>query len=283
MLGTDVLDALVAVGFQTVGLGREDADITDTRAVRDAMLEHEPDLVIHTAAMTAVDACEDFPDKAMAENSTGAMHVAAATLGLGIPVVHISTDYVFNGRATTPYPVDHPLDPLGMYGKGKAQGEIAVRLTNPAHYVVRTSWLCGMRGKNFVSTILRLSETNTTLKVVSDQVGAPTFTVDLASALVALVKNHFSEGVPAYGTYHITNSGQCSWFEFAKAILEQAGRENITVIPIDSNQLKSMMNYKAPRPAYSVLDTTLTEQIFGIHLPHWRDALKVFMSSLPKQ
>jgi len=282
MLGVDLMHSLAQQGFAPAPMARTDADITDPEAVRACIGARNPHMIINCAAMTAVDACEDEPEKAFAVNRDGAAIVAAAAADLKAPVIHISTDYVFDGRSSVPYPETHPSSPLGVYGRSKQASEIAVAAANPAHYILRTSWLCGAHGKNFVKTILQLSETHKELRVVSDQLGSPTFTHDLAGAIAQIAKTHFNTepGAPPYGIYHITNTGYCSWHYFAKTILKTAGKDNITVHPINSEQARIMLNFKAPRPAYSVLDCSKAAATFGICLPTWQDSLQVFMTSL---
>lgn len=283
MLGVDLVHTLAQQGFAATPMARAHADITNPEAVRAYIDAHNPHMIINCAAMTAVDACEDEPDKAFAVNRDGAGHVAAAAAHLGIPVIHISTDYVFDGSGSAPYGEAHPTNPLGIYGKSKQASELCVAAANPAHYILRTSWLCGAHGRNFVKTILQLSSTHKELRVVSDQVGSPTFTQDLAGAIAQIASHHFNADpgtVHPYGIYHITNSGHCSWHYFAKTILEITGRQGIPVHPINSEQARIMLNFKAPRPAYSVLDCSLAAATFGINLQPWQDSLQIFIDSL---
>ena len=227
MLATDLIMSLTQAGFDVSGFDLPEVDITDRHAVQRAIDDAKPDLVIHTAAMTAVDACEDAVETAMTVNRDGAGNVAAAAAVIGAPIIHISTDYVFNGRGTRPYLEDDTIDPLGVYGRTKAEGEAAVAAANPAYIICRTSWLYGINGKNFVSTILRMAGERDELTIVNDQVGCPTFTGHLSNALAvvsrALLDTSENIRPSLHGIYHTVNSEQCSWHEFAQTILQAAG------------------------------------------------------------
>ena len=260
MLGHD-LQAVLA-GREVRALGRDALDITDAASVAAAV--RDVDVVINAAAYTAVDDAETHEDDAYAINATGAGLLAAAAADAGAHLVQVSTDYVFRGDATSPYPEDAPLDPLGAYGRTKAAGERLVRQAHPGAHIVRTAWLYGEHGGSFPRTMLRLAADRDTVSVVTDQVGQPTWTRDLATAIVALL----DADAPA-GVYHGTNSGTASWFDLARATFELAGLDPERVQPTDSASFVR----PAPRPAYSVLGHDAWGRA-GLAEPRdWRDAL----------
>ncbi|WP_144714046.1 dTDP-4-dehydrorhamnose reductase [Curtobacterium pusillum] len=241
MLGHDLQLALR--GRDVTALGRADLDITDADAVDAAVAGH--DVVINSAAYTKVDDAETHEADAAAVNATGPALLAEAAVRHGAKLVTISTDYVFDGNGTAPYPEDAPTDPLNAYGRTKAAGEAAVRRIAPdSSYIVRTAWIYGAHGPNFAATMLRLAASHDTVSVVTDQVGQPTWTGDLAARIVELVDSDAPAGV-----YHGTNSGQGSWYDFTKAIFAENGLDPDRVLPTDSASFVR----PAPRPAYSVL------------------------------
>jgi len=265
MLGADLLAVLD--GRDVTALSRAALDITDPAAVRDAVAGH--DVVINAAAYTKVDDAESDEDAAFAVNATGAGHLADAAAAAGARLVQVSTDYVFRGDATEPYAEDTPRDPLGAYGRTKAAGEELV-LAHPDVYLVRTAWLYGEHGPNFARTMLRLAGSNPTVSVVTDQVGQPTWSRDLAASIVRLL-----DAEAPFGVYHGTNSGSASWFEFAQAIFAEAGLDPARVLPTDS----AAFVRPAPRPSYSVLGHAAWESA-GIAAPRpWRDALREAVTS----
>jgi dTDP-4-dehydrorhamnose reductase len=267
MLGHDLKDALA--GRDVVALSRAELDITDAPAVASAVAGI--DVVFNCAAYTAVDAAETDEETAYTVNALGPATLAEATAATDAKLVQISTDYVFKGDATTPYPEDEPRDPLNAYGRTKAGGEEAVLRLNPAGgYVVRTAWLYGRNGGNFPATMLRLGRERDTVSVVNDQVGQPTWTADLARQLVALV----DAGAPA-GTYHGTNSGVASWFDLAQAVFQEAGVDPDKVKPTDSSQFVR----PAPRPAYSVLGHDAWSRAGLNPMRDWRAALHAAVTS----
>ena len=239
MLAADLTRVLD--GRQVTALGRRDLDITDVTAVREAVTGH--DVVINTAAFTNVDAAESEESAAFAVNAVGAGNVADAAAAAGARLVHISTDYVFDGTATSPYAEEAPRAPLGAYGRSKAAGEERV-LRHSDVYLVRTAWLYGAHGPNFARTMLRLAGERDTVSVVTDQIGQPTWSRDLAAAVVRLL-----DAEAPFGIYHGTNAGEASWFDFARAIFAESGLDPERVQPTDS----SAFTRPAPRPAYSVL------------------------------
>lgn len=241
MLGQDLQRALA--GREVTALTRAELDITDADAVRAAVAGH--DVVFNAAAYTNVDGAEAHEDEAGAINAAGVENLAIAAREAGARLVTISTDYVFDGAGTAPYPEDAPRDPLNAYGRSKAAGEELALAAHPdGAFIVRTAWLYGAGGPNFAATMLRLASSNPTVSVVDDQIGQPTWTADLAEQLVALV----DADAPA-GVYHGTNSGQTSWFGFARAVFEEAGLDPERVLPTDSASFVR----PAARPSYSVL------------------------------
>ncbi|MDO9395585.1 MAG: dTDP-4-dehydrorhamnose reductase [Herbiconiux sp.] len=269
MLGRDLQTALA--GRDVVALSRSELDITDASAVAAALAG--VDVVFNCAAYTAVDAAETDEETAQLVNAVGPATLAEATAASGAKLFQISTDYVFQGDATSPYPEDEPRDPLNAYGRTKAGGEEAVLRLNPAGgYVVRTAWLYGEHGNNFVATMLRLGRDpeREFVTVVNDQVGQPTWTADLARQLVALADSDAPAGV-----YHGTNSGQGSWFDFAQASFQEAGLDPDKVKPTDSSQFVR----PAPRPAYSVLGHDAWSRAGLEPMRDWRAALHEAVNS----
>ena len=261
MLGHDLQSVLT--GRDVTALSRAELDVTDLDAVRAASAGH--DVVINAAAYTKVDDAEEHEDLAYAVNATGAANLATAAAENGATLVQLSTDYVFDGTATTPYAEDTPLAPVSAYGRTKAEGErLALQLNPGRTHVIRTAWLYGQHGPNFAKTMLRLAAERDQLSVVSDQVGQPTWTLDLAHQIVALLDS----GAPA-GIYHGTNSGEGSWYDFARAIFSAAGLDADRVTPTDSSQFVR----PAPRPSYSVLGHGAWETVGLAPMRDWREAL----------
>jgi dTDP-4-dehydrorhamnose reductase len=262
MLAHDLVPALRQAGWVVTAMDRNDLDVTDPAQCVAAVDGH--DLVVNTAAYTAVDDAETNEAAAFAVNAVGAANVARACSRAGARLVHVSTDYVFDGTATEPYAVDHPVAPRSAYGRTKAAGEWAVRALCPESWVVRTAWLYGAGGPNFVSTMLRLAGERETLSVVDDQVGQPTRALDLADLIVRLV----DAGAP-YGIHHGTSSGQTTWFGFARAIFELNGLDPERVLPTTT----AAFPRPAPRPAWSVLSHRSVEQAGVASIRDWRDGL----------
>ena len=247
------------------GLGSKDADIRDPRQVQAAVERTRPEWIVLTAAYTDVDGCENNRDLAFAVNYRGAVNVAEAAKACGSRLVFISTDYVFDGLSTMPYETGHPRAPRGVYGKSKAQAEEEIIRVMPNACILRTSWLFGVGGKCFPDTILKLAATRPEIDVVDDQRGSPTHAPDLARAIIQLC--HSS----AAGIVHVTNRGDCSWFEFACEIVSSAGLNKV-VRPTTSDKFVR----PAERPKYSVLSPTSSEA-YRIKMPHWKDALKNYL------
>ena len=225
---------------------------------------------MHCAAFTAVDLAEDEAERCDLINCVGTEAVALACAEIDCKLLFISTDYVFSGEGERPWEPDDPPKPLNMYGLSKWRGEEAVRAHVERHFIVRISWLFGLNGQNFVKTMLRLGKEREQIRVVNDQVGSPTYTKDLSVLLADMIVTE------QYGTYHATNEGTCSWYEFACAIAGYAGHINCDIQPCNSDEFPS----KVHRPAYSVLDKTRIKRELGITIPHWRDALKKCLEEL---
>lgn len=273
MLGRDLTALLQARGEDVTPLTRADLDITDPAAVAGAVAAVKPDVVVNCAAWTAVDAAEEHEAEALAVNAGGVANVAAACAGLGAVLVHLSTDYVFDGAATAPYAEDGATVPAGAYGRTKLAGEQAVRAALPgASYIVRTAWLYGAHGKNFVKTMLRLAAGGAAPGVVADQHGQPTWTADVAGQICALI----DAGAP-FGVYHATSSGQTTWYGFAEEIFglyrkdQDPGNER----PAGSPRPITTAEYPTPakRPAYSVLGHNAWHTAGIAPIGDWKDAL----------
>lgn len=246
-------------------LGRADLDVTDPDAVEKVVADLRPDIVLNAAAYTAVDAAETDETAALAGNAIAPENLARACAAHGAALVHVSTDYVFSGEATSPYEVDAPVGPRSVYGRTKLAGERAVRAHCPRSYVVRTAWVYGESGGNFVKTMVRLAAERETLDVVDDQRGSPTWSRDLARGLVALARSDAPHGV-----YHCTNGGDTTWFGLARAVFEEIGADPARVRPTTTDRFPR----PAPRPAYSVLSDAAWRAAGLPPLPHWRDALR---------
>ena len=267
MLGKDLLQEWTS--DELIPSRSSDTDIRDARQVRALVERTHPDWIVLAAAYTDVDGSERNPGLAFAVNAHGTENVARAAEEFGARLMYISTDYVFDGRASRPYEPDDPIAPLNSYGQSKAEGEKAVRQFHTNWCIVRTSWLFGASGPSFPEKIIRASETRPELKVVNDQVGSPTYTHDLAVAIRDLVQ------LDARGIVHVTNEGTCSWFEFASEILRHAGRNSERVLPISTAEAGRLAN----RPAYSVLSgASLHEK--GLRLRNWREAVRAYLEEL---
>lgn len=265
-LGTDLVHLLADKGYEVYGYGREELDITNFDQVKQIIGKVNPDVVIHAAAYTKVDLAESEPDQAFLINAYGTRNVVVASEAIGAKLVYISTDYVFYGTANEPYNEFAPTNPLSVYGKSKLAGEQFVRDLYSKFFIVRTSWVYGKHGNNFVKTMLKLAQERDELMVVHDQIGCPTYTVDLANCVLELIQTE------KYGVYHVSNSGHCSWYEFAKAIFEEAGIK-VKVNPCTTKDLPR----PAPRPAYSVFDH-MSLRLNGFNdIRHWRKALNEFI------
>ena len=267
MLGRDLVSVLSAAGHDVTAARRADLDITDATAVKAAAAGH--DVVVNAAAWTDVDGAEADEAAATAVNGTGTRHVAAACAATGARLLHVSTDYVFPGDATAPYPEDAPTDPVNGYGRSKLAGEVAVRdLLPDTGYIVRTAWLYGAHGPNFVATMLRLAQSRDIVDVVDDQRGQPTWSFALAEQLVRLGLAAV-DGTARAGAYHGTASGETTWFGLARAVFEEAGLNPARVHPTTSDKFVR----PARRPAFSVLGHDRWAAAGLAPLPHWRTML----------
>jgi len=268
-LGYDVCKVLAVRKIEHRGVDIGDIDITDAQAVREQVTAYHPDAVIHCAAWTAVDRAEDEPEKCRAVNVNGTRNIAAACRETGAKLLYVSTDYVFPGTGEQFYEPDDPTGPLSVYGKTKLGGELAVQELLERYFIVRTSWVFGRNGNNFVKTMLRLAETKTEVNVVCDQMGSPTYTADLAPLLCDMIVTD------KYGVYHATNEGICTWAEFAQEIFRQTGKDvRVNAIPT------SEYSTRAVRPLNSRMSKEkLTEAGFK-RLPAWQDALRRYLKEL---
>ena len=266
MLGQD-LASYLAPRHNLIAIDRAEADVTNPGCIAEVISKARPDLVVHGAAFTAVDDCERQPDLAFAVNGEGTRNVALACREDHIPLLYISTDYVFDGEKASPYIESDIPNPLSVYGKSKLQGEKYVGELVADSWIVRVSWLFGPLGKNFVRAILDRARSGGPLKVVDDQVGAPTYTMDLAEKLEQIVDR------TSAGVYHVTGRGYCSWFEFAKEILAQTGLEGVVIFPVSSGAWAA----PAPRPKNSRLANERLQAAGLTPLPPWQDALRRYL------
>jgi dTDP-4-dehydrorhamnose reductase len=281
MLARDLVPCLQQAGFAAIGCGRAEFDITQEASVCCGLEAVRPDVLINTAAYTAVDRAEAEPEVAFAVNRDGPSLLAAACREAGIPLIHISTDYVFNGSSRYPYREEEPATPLGIYGQSKWAGEERIRAVQGRYLIVRTAWLYGLYGNNFVKTMLRLAREREVLRVVDDQHGCPTWTKDLAGALAAICRRLECKRDPSlWGTYHFCGTGQTTWRGFAQAIVD-AGK---TCEPLLVQRVEPIPTVDYPtaaqRPANSVLDCSKIEAVFGLTPRPWRESLCDFMREL---
>ncbi|MFH0777292.1 MAG: dTDP-4-dehydrorhamnose reductase [Candidatus Eisenbacteria bacterium] len=272
MLGSDLCDALSA-GHDVTGIDIEEADITQCEPTRELIRRFSPGMVFHCAAFTDVDGSEGARAKAFKVNAEGTRNVALGCKDCGSSLVYMSTDYVFDGKSGRPYVEDDPPNPLGAYGASKLEGERFVQSVLSDYRIVRTSWLFGLRGRNFVDTIIRLGQDRDAIEVVDDQVGSPTFSRDLCSGLLRLVASENR------GVFHLCNSGSCSWFEFAREIIRTWGGSKAVVVPVKSTKI----GRPAPRPSFSVLDSSRFAREFGSELRPWKDALAEYVELRRRQ
>ena len=283
MLGTEVERALTRAGFEVEGSDRE-VDITRAEAVEAYAAGIESrgrrfEWIVNCAAYTAVDKAEDEVELCFRLNRDGAENLARAASARGAALVQISTDYVFDGARRTPYREEDARNPAGVYAKSKAEGEEAIERTMERFYILRTAWLFGKAGGNFVRTMLKLFGERDEINVVSDQTGSPTYAVDLAEAILSLV----TAEQPAWGIYHYTNTGQTSWYEFAMEIQRQALSYGLLskrcrINPVSTGQYPT----RAKRPGYSVLGSEKIKRTFGLRIRPWQEALSAFMEELAR-
>lgn len=267
-LGHDVVAELEKRGHTAIGVDIEEMDITDEASVKKVITEAKPDGVIHCAAYTAVDGAEDNEALCRRVNGEGTKHIAGVCRDLDCKMMYISTDYVFNGQGERPWEPEDEREPLNVYGQTKYEGELAVEALEK-FFIIRIAWVFGVNGKNFIKTMLNLGKSRDHLTVVSDQIGSPTYTYDLARLLVDMIETE------KYGIYHATNEGLCSWYEFACEIFKQAGM-NVTVTPVTSDQYPA----KAKRPMNSRMSKDKLEEMGFERLPSWQDALKRYLKEI---
>jgi dTDP-4-dehydrorhamnose reductase len=286
MLGTELMRKLEK-NYEVSGANARECNVTDYYKVTEIISREKPNIIIHTAAYTNVDGAETHYEQAFKVNVEGTRNVALAAREVGAKMYHISTDYVFGGAKKMPYVEDDPPNPLGIYAKSKLQGEQEVQKHLQNYLIIRTAWLYGKHGHNFIKTILQLAQTTDTLRVVNDQIGSPTYTKDLCWGIEKLLardasaENATTESAQAdqnaecQGIIHLTNSGSCSWYEFTLAILKDANINNVQVLPISTTQLRR----PAPRPYYSVLSNAKFKMITGYEMRPWETGLKEYFSS----
>ena len=268
-LGQELVRASAARAMPLVALSHAQTDITDRAAVREALKRHNPSLVVNAAGYTKVDLAETETEQARHANEVGPAIAAAACAAAGVPLIHLSTDYVFDGSKSAAYVEGDPIAPINNYGRSKAAGERAARETTPLHVIIRTSWVYGEFGQNFLKTMLRLAATNDELRVVADQRGCPTSTPELAGAILRITPQLLG-GDKIWGTYHFTGSGVTTWHGFAKRIV--AAQAPLTgraprVTPITTAEFPT----PARRPANSALDCSLFERVFGFRGRPWTE------------
>ena len=261
-----------AAGIELTFVARPEVDLAVEGSLAAAIAAARPDVVVNAAAYTAVDKAEDEPELALRINGAAAGEAAEAAARVGAAIIHVSTDYVFDGRASTPYREDSAMGPINAYGRTKLAGEEAVRAGNPRHVILRTAWVVSPFGSNFIKTMLRLAETRDELRVVGDQQGCPTDARDLADAILAIAGRWRDEPELGLGeTYHVAGTGQCSWAELAGQVMADsaaAGGPSARVVPITTADYPT----RAARPGYSVLDSDKVARTFGVTMPEWRAA-----------
>lgn len=264
-LGYDIVNEAHSRGLEATGVDIQEMDITDKKQVNEVIKAKHYDAVVHCAAWTAVDKAEEMVDVCRKVNAEGTQNIVDACRELNIPVMYFSTDYVFSGEGSKPWSEYDERKPLNVYGQTKYEGELAVEAYEK-HFIIRIAWVFGKNGNNFIKTMLRLGKEKETLSVVDDQIGSPTYTYDLAKLAVDMIQTD------KYGTYHATNEGLCSWYEFACEIFKQAGM-NVNVIPVDSSAFPS----KAKRPKNSRMNKDELDRNGFNRLPSWQDALRRYL------
>ncbi|MEN8803316.1 MAG: dTDP-4-dehydrorhamnose reductase [Thiogranum sp.] len=274
-LGRETVLALQAAGKDVVGTDRKELDFSRPDTVAEGIAAHQADWVINCAAYTHVDKAEEEREQALLVNRNSAKAVAEGVAAYGGRLLHVSTDFIFDGEQSHPYAEPDPANPLGVYGQSKWEGERAVRDTMPDAVIVRTAWVYGVHGHNFVKTMLRLAAERDELRVVDDQIGTPAWTADISRALLSLIE------ADARGVFHFTNEGVASWYDFASEIIANARDlgfplkvQKISPIPSTDFPLP------ATRPAYSVLSKVKIRQVLDYPIPHWRDSLRAMMQAL---
>lgn len=285
----ELLSSPATEGIDLIALDRGEADFSRPQSVYDAVIEHAPAIVLNAVAYTAVDRAEDDSELAFLVNRDSVKLLAEACAHLTIPAIHLSTDYVFGGDASTPYTESNAVSPMGVYGESKLAGEEALVNANPQHMILRTSWVFGVHGANFVKTMLRLGCKRDELGVVADQFGCPTYAGHIAAVIEALIQRYRSEGSLPWGVYHCSGGSPLSWYEFAQQVFDMAealrmqGSE-AAFLPDKSPLVNAIAtaDYPTPaaRPQYSVLDNRKLEALLGRTLPSWRDGLRDMLGKL---
>ena len=265
-LGSDVVKELLKRGYSTLSPNRSEFNLCSEDSIRNYILNSNCEAIVHCAAYTQVDKAEDEKDLCIKINATATKHIAKCAKILDIPMIYISTDYVFDGTKDGEYTENDETNPINIYGESKLAGEKYVQEILDKYYIVRTSWVFNINGKNFIETMLRLSKANNQLSIVNDQIGSPTYTKDLSRLLVDMLETS------KYGLYHATNEGYCSWYEFADTIFKLANI-NIDIKAINSNEYAS----RAKRPLNSKLSKDKLIEYGFKPLPHWEDALKDYL------
>lgn len=268
-LGYDVVKEAEKRKIQAVGVDIEEMDITNADQVASVIKEGGYDAVVHCAAWTAVDKAEDMPEVCRKVNAEGTQNIADVCKALDIPVMYFSTDYVFDGKGEAPWKEYDERHPLNVYGQTKYEGELAVEQL-AKHFIIRIAWVFGKNGNNFIKTMLRLGKQHGKVSVVDDQIGSPTYTYDLAKLVVDMIQTK------EYGTYHATNEGICSWYEFACEIFQQAGMSDVEVTPVDSSAFPA----KATRPNNSRMNKSELDDHGFQRLPSWQDALSRYLKEI---
>ena len=282
-LARALIEEAQRAGFSTRALGRPELDIEDSESVRRAVAALSPRAIINAAGNVVVDEAERHPERAFAVNRDGAANLAEAAARVGIPFVHVSSDYVFDGDKTTPYLEDDPTGPLSVYGRSKVAGEQAVLAVHPSAIVVRTSWMFGPHATNFVTTMLRLAEEQQAVQVVADQYGTPTADIELAHGLLDITNQLLRRGTTVDGgIYHLVGSGETTWFGLAQAIFSGWARRGHRVPRLEPISLADWLG-PAKRPRYSSLDCGKVANTFGIRLPPWQESLEACLHQLAQR
>jgi len=278
MLGTELSLLLEKSGFSFIGTDRE-VDITDPAALENFTQTHPISWIINCAAYTAVDKAEDDKENSRLLNTEGPRNIAAQANKIGARLIHLSTDYVFNGRGDKPYKEEDATDPIGVYGLTKRDGEVKLLEENEKSYIIRTAWLYGKHGNNFVHTMLRLMKERESVSVVDDQRGSPTWARDLAETICTFIRLSGEGKTIPYGVYHFTSEGEITWFDFAKEIYRQGQELGILTKDCEVKPCTSAdFPARVKRPAYSVLDKNKLKSTLGIIIPLWDESLRGFLS-----
>ncbi|AHL76665.1 dTDP-4-dehydrorhamnose reductase [Stutzerimonas stutzeri] len=280
-VGHELVDRAHAYGLEALGMTRAHLDITAADQIEALVSQLKPAMIINAAAYTHVDNAETHSEQAYAVNRDGAKRLAEAARRASIPLLHISTDYVFSGEARAPYREEDQVSPTGVYGASKLAGEAAIQAVLPEHLILRTSWVYGTHGHNFVKTMLRLAHQRDSLSVVADQFGCPTQAGSIADVLLQLAQRYAREGTLTWGLYHYSGRSPCTWFDFAVEIFRQAEAKGLLAKqPQVSSITTAQYPTPARRPAWSVLDCAKFEATFGIDTHDWRDDLSVVLDML---